>query len=146
MHFADKQQHAIPFFLDSNFLHIQMIYFEKIASLMHDASYRIAPVLIRKLFTKTEDVHSYSSRSAYSGNFYVKFSRLETQKFSFSRSGSCIYNCLPVGLRNESKKKFKQQLRTLLKQMLENEDDYIGVDKIISRMPYFEVFINTKTQ
>ena len=30
--------------------------------------------------------------------------------------------------------------------MLENEDDYIGVDKIISRMPYFQVFINTKTQ
>ena len=113
---------------------------------MHDASYRIAPVLIRKLFTKTEDVHSYSTRSAYSGNFYVKFSKLETQKFSFSRLGSCIYNCLPVGLRNEGKKKFKQQLRTLLKQMLENEDDYIGVDKIISRMPYFEVFINTKTQ
>ena len=55
-------------------------------------------------------------------------------------------NCLPVSLRNESKKKFKQQLRTLLKQMLENEDDYIGVDKIISRMPYFQVFINTKTQ
>ena len=123
-----------------------MIYFEKVASLMHDVSNRIAPVLIRKLFTKTEDVHSYNTRSAYSENFYVKSSRLETQKFSFSRSGSCIYNCLPVSLRNESKKKFKQQLRTLLKQMLENEDDYIGVDKIISRMPYFQVFINTKTQ
>ena len=106
MHFADKQQHAIPFFLDSNFLPVQMIYFEKTASLMHDVSNRIAPVLIRKLFTKTEDVHSYNTRSAYSGNFYVKSSRLETQKFSFSRSGSCIYNCLPVSLRNESKKKF----------------------------------------
>ena len=81
-------------------------------------------------------MHSYSTRSAYSGNFYVKSLRLETQKFSFSRSGSCIYNCLPVSLRNESKKNFKQQLRKLLKQMLENED-YIGVDKIISRMPYF---------
>ena len=123
-----------------------MIYFEKIASLMHDVSNRIAPVLIRKLFTKTEDVHSYNTRSACSGNFYVKSSRLEAQKFSFSRSGSCIYNCLPVSLRNESKKKFKQQLRTLLKQMLENEDDYIGVDRIISRMPYFQVFINIKTQ
>ena len=30
--------------------------------------------------------------------------------------------------------------------MLENEDDYIGVDKVILRMPYFQVFINTKTQ
>ena len=113
---------------------------------MHDVSNRIAPVLIRKPFTKTEDVYSYITRSAYSGNFYVKSSRLETQQFSFSRSGSCIYNCLPVSLQNESKKKFKQQLRTLLKQMLENEDDYIGVDKIISRMPYFQVFINNKAQ
>ena len=80
------------------------------------------------------------------GNFYVKSSRLETQKFSFSRSGSCIYSCLPVSLRNESKKNFKQQLRMLLKQMLENEDDYIGVDKTILRIPYFQVFINTETQ
>ena len=91
-------------------------------------------------------MHSYNTRSVYSGNVYFKSSRLETQKFSFSRSGSCIYNCLLVSLRNESKMKFKQQLRTLLKQMLENEDDHIGVDKIISRMPYFQVFINTKTQ
>ena len=61
MHFADKQQHAIPFFLDSNFLPIQMVYFEKIASLMNDVSNRIVPVLIRKLFTKREDdVHSYN--------------------------------------------------------------------------------------
>ena len=132
-------------FSDVSMERLSYIYFEKIASLMHDFCNRIAPVLIRKLFTKTEDMHSYNTRSAYSGNFYVKSSRLETQKFSFSRSGSCIYNCLPVSLRNESKKKFKQQLRTLLKQMLENEDDYIGVDKIISRMPYFQVFINTKT-
>ena len=29
---------------------------------------------------------------------------------------------------------------------VENKDDYIGVDKIISRMPYFQMFINTKTQ
>ena len=101
--------------------------------------------MLRKLFTKTEDVHSYNIRLAYSGNFYVKSSRLETQKFSFSRSGSCIYNCLPVSLRNKSKKKFKQQLKMLLKQMHENEDNYIGVDKIILRMPYFQAFINTKT-
>ena len=34
MYFTDKQQHAIPLFLKSNFLPIQMIYFEKTASLM----------------------------------------------------------------------------------------------------------------
>ena len=58
-------------------------YFEKTASLMYDVSNRIAPVLIRKLFTKTEDVHCYNTRSAYSGNFYVKSSRLETKVFIF---------------------------------------------------------------
>ena len=102
MHFADKQHHAIPFFLIQIFSPIQIIYFEKTKSLMHDVSTRNAPVLIRKLFTKTKDVHNYNIRSAYSGNFYVKSSRLETQKFSFWRSGSCIYNCLLVSLRNES--------------------------------------------
>ena len=71
MYFADKQQHAIPIFLDSNFLPIQMIYFEKTASLMHGVSNRIAPVLIMKLFTKTEDVHSYNTRSAFTAEIFM---------------------------------------------------------------------------
>ena len=73
---ADKQQHAIPLFLKSNFLPIQMIYFEKTARLMYDISTNIneAPSLIQQLFTKAGNAHGYGTRSATRGNYYVKFS------------------------------------------------------------------------
>ena len=59
MYFRDKQQHAIPLFLKSNFLPIHMIYFEKTASLMYDISTNEAPSLIQQLFTRAGNVHGY---------------------------------------------------------------------------------------
>ena len=100
MYFTDKQQHAIPLFLKSNFLSIQMIYFEKTASLMYDISTNEAPSLIQQLFTRAGNVHGYGTRSATSGNYYVKSSTLEIQKNSFSRSGTFVWNSLPLKLRH----------------------------------------------
>ena len=54
MYFTDKQQHAIPLFLKSNFLPIEMIYFEKTASLMYDISTNEAPSLIQQLLQGQE--------------------------------------------------------------------------------------------
>ena len=34
---------------------------------------------------------------------HVKYSRLELQNISFSRSGTAIWNCLPVGLKMKSR-------------------------------------------
>ena len=82
-YFTDKQQHAISLFLKSNFLSIQMIYFEKTASLMYDISTNEAPSLIQQLFTKPGNVHSYGTRWATRGNYYVKCSRLEIKKIRF---------------------------------------------------------------
>ena len=62
-----------------------MIYFEKTGSLMYDISTNEAPSLIQQLFTKAGNVHGYGTRSATGGNYYVKSSRLEIQKNSFSR-------------------------------------------------------------
>ena len=59
MYFTDKQWHDIPLFLKSNFFPIQMIYFEKTASLTHDISTNIVTPLVQQLFTKAEDVHGY---------------------------------------------------------------------------------------
>ena len=78
-----RQQHAIPLLLKSNFLPIQMIYFEKTASLMYDIFTNEAPSLIQQLFTKAVNVHGYGTRSATRGSHYVKSSRLEIQKTHF---------------------------------------------------------------
>ena len=136
MNFADRQEHAIPLFLKSNFLPIQMMYFQKTANLMYDVSYRSAPPLIQQLFTKTRDVHNYNTRSSSKGNLYAKPSRLEIQKCSLSRSGPRIWNCLPMSLRNKNITSFKKDLHQNLRKILESEDayEYIDIDKIMTRM------------
>ena len=135
MYFTDKQQHAIPLFLKSNFLPIQMISFEKTASLMYDISTNDAPSLIQQLFTRAGNVHGYGTRSATSGNYYVKSSRLEIQKISFSRSGTFVWNSLPLKLRHVNKRRFKKELRVSLFKILESEKKYIGVSEFIARLP-----------
>ena len=135
MYFTDTQQHAIPLFIKSNFLPIQMIYFEKTGSLMYDISTNEAPSLIQQLFTKAGNVHGYGTRSATGGNYYVNSSRLEIQKNSFSRSGTFLWNSLPLKLRRVNKRRFKKELRVSLFNILESENKYIGVSELITRLP-----------
>ena len=135
MYFTDKQQHAIPLLLKSNFLPIQMIYLEKTAGLMYDISTNEAPSLIQQLFTRAGNVHGYGTRSATSGNYYVKSSRLEIQKNSFSRSGTFVWNSLPLKLRHVNKRRFKKELRVFLFNIRESENKYIGVSELITRLP-----------
>ena len=71
----------------------------------------------------------YGTRSTTSGNFYVKSSRLEIQKNSFSRSG------LPLKLRHVNKRRFKKELRVSLFNILASENKYIGVSELITRLP-----------
>ena len=143
MNFAQSQQHAVPFFLSSNFLPIHMIYFQRTANLMYDISNGVSPILIQNLFKKSNYVHNYSTRSASRGEFYVKSSRTEIQKHSFSRSGTTIWNSLPQNLRNESKKNFKYNLQSLLRNILETEDDYINVPEIITLLPKYKYSLRT---
>ena len=101
---------------------------------MYDVSNNTAPTLIKKLFTKTSNKHSYNTRSATSGNYYINRSRLEIQRLSLSQSGPVIWNCLHQCVRNESKPKFKQQIRVLLRNILETENDYVGIPEIIQKL------------
>ena len=69
MHFADSREHAIPLFVATNIMPINMIYYESIANLMYDVSNKYAPINIIDLFTKSGSVHSYNTRSAAADNF-----------------------------------------------------------------------------
>ena len=70
---------------------------------MYDISTNEAYSLIQQLFTKAGNVHGYGTRSATRGNCDVKSSRLEIQKHSFSRSGTCVWNSLPLKLHHVNK-------------------------------------------
>ena len=71
MFFTSNRSHAIPFFISANILPLKMLYFETVCSLMHDISTNSAPRNICRLFTYSNDVHTYNTRFSDAGNFYV---------------------------------------------------------------------------
>jgi hypothetical protein len=70
IHFSDKREHAIPFFVATNILPVNILFYENVLTLMHDVKNRAAPVNILNLFQNTSDIHSYNTRSSKSNNFY----------------------------------------------------------------------------
>jgi len=57
------------------------------------------PPNISELFTRSEQVHSYSTRSSVAGSFYIKQARTNHLLLSFSRVGAKIWNGIPPELR-----------------------------------------------
>ena len=60
---------------------------------------------------------------------------LKLKKNSFSRSGTCVWNSLPLKLRHVNKSRFKKELRVSLLNFLESKNEYIGVSELITRLP-----------
>ena len=57
------------------------------------------------------------------------------KKNSFSRSGTYVWNSLPLKLRHVNERRFKKELRVSLLNILESEKKYIGVSELITRLP-----------
>ena len=64
IYFRNNREHAIPLFVCSNILPVDMLYFKSIASLMHDINNQSAPLNLIYLFDRVDSVHSYRTRSA----------------------------------------------------------------------------------
>ena len=101
IYFAPSKAHAIPFFIESNILPVRMVYFDTVANLMHDIWKRQAPLPLKALFTRSNEIHLYNTRHAVKGNYYQKEAKLDIFKHSFSRNGAIIWNKIPCDWRNE---------------------------------------------
>ena len=64
IYFAPSDAHAIPLFIESKILPINMIYFDTVANVMHDIWKGLAPSPIRALFTMSNETHGYNIRHA----------------------------------------------------------------------------------
>ena len=134
MYFAKKNEHTIPLFINAKLLPLNFLYYKTLSELMHDLSTSSAPINIPNLFTKTSSVHSYNTHSSTSDNFYIKASRLEVQKNGFSRIGAKLSNEIASSLRKLPKKSFKLRIKNKLLSVLEDEDSFIEVRRIISKL------------
>ena len=118
MYFSDYTSHSAPLFACSGILLIKMLYFKLVASLLHDIENHCAPPNISELFTRSEQVHSYSTRFSVAGSFYIKQARTNHQLLSFSTVGAKIWNGVPHELCKHRKAPFKLKLTHLLLKIL----------------------------
>ena len=134
INFLPFRTHAIPYFAQSNILPITMLYFKLSSTLMLDITTNSAPQNICNLFTFTQDIHQYNTRSASSGNYYINHSRLNHHKNSFSIVGAKIWNSIPESYRRLPKHIFKKKIKTLLFETLESLDSYADTSTLISEI------------
>ena len=130
--FAPFRSHAVPYFLHSNIMPIAMLYFKLSSILMFDVYNNTAPHNISHFFIPTQKIHSYSTRSSSSGNYYISHSRLNQKNDSFSIMGAKIWNSIPENLRNSSKSLFKEKVHATLLKIFEVQDRYADLNTIIS--------------
>ena len=101
---------------------------------MHDVSNDVIPSRLKDLFIPTVKIHSYNTRSLVSNTFYIKASRLEIERKSFSRIGAKLWNEIPTKLQALPKLIFKRKIRMILFNILEPEGSYEDLESIISKV------------
>lgn len=110
---------AIPLFLRAKTLPIHFLFYKV---LIHDGSNDVIPPQLKDLFIRTAKIHSYNMRSSVSNNFYIKKSKLEIERKSFSRIGARLWNEIPTKLWTLPKLIFKRKICMILFNILESED------------------------
>ena len=103
---------------------------------MHDINNQSAPLNLINLFDRVDSVHSYRTRSASTGKFHIKCSKLTQLSHSFSRLGCKIWNELPESFRAKTKTSFKKCLQTRLLKLLDQEDIYVDVNTLVKNFKY----------
>lgn len=129
--FSSKRSHAIPLLIASNILPVNMLYFETVSTIMHNATTSSKPRNIRELFIHSSDVHAYNTRFSCADNFYIQKSRLHVKLKSFSAFGTRLWNCLHPDWRKLTKRAFKGKIHKLLLTVLGIEDYYVDAHSLI---------------
>ena len=113
---------------------------------MHDVSNNLTPPDISTLFTYSNSIHHHHSRFSSKNNFYIKRSRINELKNSFSRIVATIWNSVPPDIRKLSKHNFKKKLHEALLKVLSLEDTYVDVSTLIFKLLQYPKVITTNPQ
>ena len=87
IYFTSYRSHAIPLFISSNTIPINLLYFKSVSILRHDVFNKQTPCNISSLFTCSNELHNYNTRFSFEGNYYIKYSRCNHLLKSFQDKG-----------------------------------------------------------
>ena len=91
-----------------NWLNVSQIIDFETASLTYKIENGLAPAHLKQMFVKSEDLHSYDTRSANSGNFDLPKRRLDIGQTAFSFHGAGLWNQLPYEIKKAQSLEFFQ--------------------------------------
>ena len=131
IYFSKPRDHTIPFFIESNCLPLQSLFFQQLSYLMYDVHAKTAPKSLLDKFAKINTEHHYNTRLSAKECFSVKFSRTEKMKKSFTRIGVSIWNSIPLSVKTLNVSNFRKKIKSLLLNVLGNEDNYLNVNYFI---------------
>ena len=83
------------------------------------------------IFGQCINVLNYNARLSAKECFSVKFSRTEKMKKSFTRTGVSIWNSIPLSVKTLNISNFRKKMKSLLLNVLGNEDNYLNVNYLI---------------
>ena len=106
---SKPRDHAIPFFIESNCLPLQSLFFQQLSYLMYDVHAKTAPKSLLDKFAKINTKHHYNTRLSAKECFSVKFSRTEKMKKSFTRIGVSIWNSIPLSVKTLNISNFRKK-------------------------------------
>jgi hypothetical protein len=66
------KEHAIPLFIESKILPINMLYIKTVCNLMHDVSNESCSSSIPDCFIHSRQIHDHNTRHCVSKNYYIK--------------------------------------------------------------------------
>ena len=131
IYFSKPRDYAIPFFIESNCFTLQSLFFQQLSYLMYDVHAKTAPKSLLDKFAKINTKHHYNTRLSAKECFSVKFSRTEKMKKSFTRIGVSIWNSIPLSVKTLNISNFRKKIKSLLLNVLGNEDNYLNVNYLI---------------
>ena len=132
MYFCEPRAHAVPLFISSKILPLNMLYVETVSSIMFDVSCLTVPTNISNLFIKANENHNHEIHET--DNFSINPSSLNQNQGSFARFGAKLWNSLCDKLRQLPKRAFKKHINDMLFSLLEAEDDYDELPTLLKKI------------
>jgi len=125
-------QSAVPLFIETGILPLPLLYINSLSLLMYDTAKQTAPSNICALFNYAKEIHHHNTRSSSRNNFFIKHSRINLQKNSFSRVGAKVWNQIPAHIRDMSKSSFRSEIKSLLLKSLIVNGYYAEINEIFN--------------
>ena len=110
---------------------LQSLFFQQLSYLMYDVHSKTAPKRFLDNFAKINTKHHYNTLLSAKECFSVKFSGPEKIINSSTRIAVFIGNSIPLSVKTLNISNFRKKIKSLLLNVLGNEDNYLNVNYLI---------------